>query len=236
MVNQPTHIADHLQASRLLETIRTIEQEYGVKVRLVVLDTLARCFAGADENRAADMNLFIAGCDRVKVEARTSILVIHHSGKNEESGARGSSALKAAADYEFALAKGEEPFTVTLRSTKTKDSAEVSPQLFSLKQVSIGTDEDGDAITTLVSLGQGQDLIENDDDQLRGKNLSDGHQAIWQAVRSRMASGESTDIALIRDDFKAQGFNANNFNRRLDKLLKDGHLVRKEQALLTVTH
>ena len=60
---------------------------------MVVIDTLARCFGGNDENDARDMGAFIEGCDVIKQKTGATVLVVHHSGKDEGKGARGSSAF-----------------------------------------------------------------------------------------------------------------------------------------------
>lgn len=65
---------------------------------LIVVDTLARCLVGLDENLARDVGLFVAGLDRLREEFGCSILVVHHSGKDRASSYRGSSALVGAAD------------------------------------------------------------------------------------------------------------------------------------------
>ncbi len=43
-----------------------VERETGKPVRMIILDTLARCFGGNDENDARDMGAFIRGCDDLK--------------------------------------------------------------------------------------------------------------------------------------------------------------------------
>ncbi len=78
-------------------SIKALEARAG-KPALVVVDTLARCFVGGDENSAKDMGQFIHGVETVKRETGATVLAIHHTGKDERRGARGSSALLAAAD------------------------------------------------------------------------------------------------------------------------------------------
>lgn len=86
----------------LVKDIRAL----GWKPRLVVVDTLARCFGG-DENSAQEVGQFVRGCDIVrKAFPRTALLAVHHTGKDIERGARGSSALKGAADVEMLLTNG----------------------------------------------------------------------------------------------------------------------------------
>ena len=54
------------EVTEVLLAARQIEAECGVPVRMVVIDTLARCFGGNDENDARDMGAFIEGCDVIK--------------------------------------------------------------------------------------------------------------------------------------------------------------------------
>lgn len=80
---------------------------------------------GADENKASDMGAFIAGCDAIKAATGATVLVVHHSGKDETKGARGSSSFRAALDAEF-LVKRETvgAKALVLTCTKQKDAEE----------------------------------------------------------------------------------------------------------------
>lgn len=87
----------------------------------IVIDTLARCFGGGDENSAKDMGAFIASTDLLRRDTGATLLVVHHTGKVSEKGARGSSALHAAADTMIELKASDE--IITLTCTKQKDAA-----------------------------------------------------------------------------------------------------------------
>lgn len=64
---------------------------------LVIIDTLARCMDG-DENSVKDMNLAIKGCDRIREKTGSAVMLVHHSGKDQSKGMRGSTALLGAID------------------------------------------------------------------------------------------------------------------------------------------
>lgn len=64
---------------------------------LVVVDTLARCMDG-DENSAKDMALAIKGSDYIREKTGAAVLLVHHSGKDQTKGMRGSTALLGAVD------------------------------------------------------------------------------------------------------------------------------------------
>jgi hypothetical protein len=120
----------------------------GVEFNVVVLDTLARVIPDADENSSRDIGLFIANADRIARELNALVIVVHHSGKNASSGMRGSSALHGAADTELevSLANGVR----TARVVKQKDAEGEAAFTFRLRTVTVGTDEDGDPVTTCV--------------------------------------------------------------------------------------
>ncbi|NYT58218.1 hypothetical protein H0A65_04690 [Alcaligenaceae bacterium] len=76
------------------------------------------------------------------------ILVIHHSGKNQDAGMRGSSALLGAADQ--VLEVRQERGSRTVRVYKSRDAGKGIEIDFELKTVELGLDADGDAITSCV--------------------------------------------------------------------------------------
>lgn len=99
--------------------------EYAAGAELVVVDTLARCAIGADENSAKDMGQVIANADRVRRDSGAAVLLVHHAGKDAGNGARGSSALRAAVDSEIECTSTDE--VVTVKVTKRKDGEPPNP-------------------------------------------------------------------------------------------------------------
>ena len=91
----------------------------GCEPQLVVIDTLARAMAGADENSAQDMGALVGALDWMRREWGCTVLVLHHTGHATADRARGSSALYAALDSEFLIKPGEEGFQ--LKASKCKD-------------------------------------------------------------------------------------------------------------------
>ncbi|WP_185292566.1 AAA family ATPase [Mycolicibacterium litorale] len=90
----------------------------------VILDTLARCMVGGDENSSRDMGTVV---DRLyhlldkTPDRRGVILGVHHTGKDGKT-LRGSSALDAGVDTVYAAVR--EGSTVTLSREKRKDGPE----------------------------------------------------------------------------------------------------------------
>lgn len=102
----------------------------GLKPGLIVIDTLARCFGGLNENSTQDMSKFVESCDSLRNDAfpGSTVLVVHHSGKDDAQGARGSSALLGAVDVEWEVCKGDSYDHIILRNTAQKDREEFEPR------------------------------------------------------------------------------------------------------------
>jgi hypothetical protein len=65
-MNDPT-ILDYL-AIGIRQTLKD-----GQKPKLIVIDTLNRCFGGGDENSTKEMSAFVAGCDAMREEFAASV-------------------------------------------------------------------------------------------------------------------------------------------------------------------
>jgi len=108
------------------EVIEVVEQikRRGIKPKLVVLDTIARAMAGMNENDARDTGEFIEAIELIKRELHCTVLAVHHTGKDEDRGSRGSSALPAAFDAAIKVHTRKETKTVALYVTRFKDADE----------------------------------------------------------------------------------------------------------------
>lgn len=60
--------ADPSERRDLLNGIKYIEGKCRLPVRLIIFDTLARCYGNLDENNSQDMGRLIVGCDAIKME------------------------------------------------------------------------------------------------------------------------------------------------------------------------
>jgi hypothetical protein len=94
-------------------------------VSLVVLDTLARCTVGADENSARDMGRIVEALDHVRDTTDGHIQIVHHTGKDTTRGMRGSNALLGALDTVIELSGDADAIRVSVTAQKdavpTKD-------------------------------------------------------------------------------------------------------------------
>lgn len=101
-----------------------IEELVAIKPQLVIVDTLARAAVGMNENDARDMGLMVAFLDAIKVRLNCAVLVVHHSGKDENRGARGSNALQGAVDAAFEVKADKRTKSVAVWCRRQKDAPE----------------------------------------------------------------------------------------------------------------
>jgi hypothetical protein len=135
-------------SSAIIAAAKDLEDRSGEKCRLIAIDTMARATPGHDENDPVDVSKFVAKIDAIRNGANATPLVVHHSGKNLAAGARGHSSLRAAMDYELEVERNGE--ARTLRVRKNRDGSDGGEFGFQLQSIDIGTDEDGQPITSCV--------------------------------------------------------------------------------------
>ena len=89
----PGGMANPVHAAEVEEIFHELSEQSGHVPSLIVIDTLSRNFSG-DENSAADIGRFVRRADLLRNPWQATTVIIHHSGKDSERGARGSSVLK----------------------------------------------------------------------------------------------------------------------------------------------
>jgi len=137
------------------ESVKKLSEEIDLlpeKPSLLVIDTLARATAGMEENSAKEMGLFIENIDKLKRDHGCSVLIVHHTGKNADNGARGSSAIKAAMDFEIGLSlTGEKGLKILC--TKMKEAERFKPMAFEFRTVELPSDwinDDNERLTSAI--------------------------------------------------------------------------------------
>ncbi len=233
LVNRPVFPVRPPEVKEVILAAEQIEEECGAPVRLVVIDTLARCFGGNDENDARDMGAFIEGCDTIKEKTGATVLVVHHSGKDEAKGARGSSSFRAALDAEFNVKREGEGSALVLSCTKMKDAEELQRKAYDLRSVELYTDEDGETVCSLVVHDVAREAKEIDPALATVSNISGNHATLWNLIRSRTGNSDPCTRALVRDDMKAMGVDVKNFSRWITKLEQEG-LIAVDGEKLTI--
>lgn len=143
IIDRAPHLLDAGQCQRLTDDI---QQAGGMDV--IVIDTLMAASPGADENAAKDMGRVIDHCKQISETCKATVILIHHSGKDESRGARGWSGLKAAVDAEIEVSRIGVYHTA--RVSKLKDGEDGAEFTFKLRPITLGMDADGDSVRSCV--------------------------------------------------------------------------------------
>ncbi|WP_134496583.1 hypothetical protein [Microvirga pakistanensis] len=140
-----------------------MHHRFDAVIRLLAIDTLAAAFGLEDENDNAAAADLMRRLSCFAKERYILCMPITHLGKNVEAGSRGASAFGAGADAEiYVLAHGD-PLTGTVKSRslvlrKLRRGSTGPLGKFALEPVSLGTDEDGDLVTSCAVNMLGDDL------------------------------------------------------------------------------
>ncbi|MFG6515891.1 AAA family ATPase [Sulfitobacter sp. 1A13496] len=133
-------------AASMVEMVQHLASQNG-RFDLIVVDTLSRVMGSGDENTAPDIADLIKNLDVLRRGTGSNIMLIHHSGKDIARGARGHSSLRAAVDTEIELTR-DEIGVITAEVTKQRDGPTGYKFAYSLRQIELGRDQDGDPVTT----------------------------------------------------------------------------------------
>ena len=117
---------------------------------LLIIDTLALTFGDGLENEAGDMAQYVKHVCALGAPFNCHVMLIHHPGKDASRGMRGSSVLRAAIDTEIMIETNARHGIRTAKITKQREGATGQTVGFELEVVELGTDEDGDPITSCV--------------------------------------------------------------------------------------
>lgn len=142
-VRTSVQLADGGEVDELLSAIIA----RGIKPVLVIIDTLARCAVGIQENDAADMGRVVAGLDRICKATDATVLSVHHAGKTRGDEERGSGALRAAVDTSILLRLQTSGRFLSFE--KQKDGAAPGSVRFELRTIDLGEERSSCVIELL---------------------------------------------------------------------------------------
>lgn len=165
-----------------LNTLEDIKTAHG-SIRLIVIDTLARAMAGGDENSTKDMSLFVSSCDIVRGASKAHIAIVHHSGKDELKGGRGSSALLGGIDTEIELSRDEDSNIVTVTTTKQKEMELGKKLYYSISSVILGVNKRGKSVTSCVVYPVDEDVVTKTKDT---REMSPKQKFIYEVIVNQM--------------------------------------------------
>jgi len=136
--------------SEIVNAAKELLNASGMGHILVVIDTLSRAAPGADEVSGKDTGEVIAAFDAIRNALPATVAVIHHSGKNEESGLRGHSSLGQGIDSYTKVKKTGAGHVMEFE--KVKNAKLPAPIGFSLEVVAVGQYANGKIIDSCVTV------------------------------------------------------------------------------------
>lgn len=126
--------------------ILTAEAELGHPIGLVLMDTFSLMLGSGDESNNPDVSIALSSL-RNALEGRSALL-IHHNGHNAPDRERGAYQIRANADVRIKVERKTD--IITLTCLKSKDDQLFDPINLTYEVVELGTDADGDPVTSLV--------------------------------------------------------------------------------------
>jgi hypothetical protein len=145
---------------------------------LIIVDTLANCMVGADENSTREMGLAIDALNYIRRQTNAGILVCHHTGWSDQH-ERGNSALRAACRVVMKLSQNDDGL-LTLTCEKANGSERFEPRYFRLipQQESVA-------------------LIPSSKITTRDAALTEKHYAVLEALSLPIFAGGATHSQLV---------------------------------------
>lgn len=126
-------------------------QAKGVTPALIVVDTLSQTYSG-EENSANEVAAYFRELgNRFRQLWGCAVLILHHTGHNATERPRGSSAMRANLDFMIGVHRDETEMLATMTCAKQKDGESFKDVTFAVTSHELGTDEDGDKVTSLVA-------------------------------------------------------------------------------------
>jgi AAA domain len=174
---------------------------------IVVIDTLAQSLGGGDEN-GAGMMTFVSNATELANRLKCCVLVVHHAPLADERRMRGHTSLHGAVDVQILTERHRGAPSTTLTIEKMKDEESHVSLTAHLSRVVIGTDEDGDEVSTLIV-----------------ERIEDGAAAQTRAPSTSVPRGRRLLMDVVAQAIGDEGEDFRSFH--------DGPLVRaaKDQAI-----
>lgn len=155
---------------------------------ILAIDTLADLMAGADENSVADVSSVFEILRKIIARTGVTIVFVHHPGKDENRGMRGSSFIFGKCDT-VACVKELESGTRMVNVEKVRDGMKFE-FTFRLKPYFLGEDQDGDRCETFIVEPDG--TSDSASNRAPKKPLTANQQAVFNEVRNILINDHHT--------------------------------------------
>jgi len=124
---------------RLCDSVAVLEGTTGLRTKLIVFDTLNRFMPGGDENNQAECGGLVHGCEYLKNQLDTTVMLVHHTRKDGKA-VRGNTVLTGAADQILVCNRDKDedltatPMLVTTRGFGKRKDRDPVEQWFQYKK------------------------------------------------------------------------------------------------------
>jgi hypothetical protein len=209
--------------------IKSIKDQFETPPGIVVLDTLNRSLEGS-ENDPADMGRYVQAADAIREAFNCVVIIVHHCGI-DGTRPRGHTSLTGAADAQIAVRRDEDG-NIIAKVEWMKDGPEGDEIVSRLEVLTVGTDEDGEEVTSCVV----RETVQVSTDKPREPNLTPNQKTMFAILHDAGRNG------LLTEEWNAQGRKAGiGVKRRADLTdvqmqLKNKKLVREFNDRWHVNH
>jgi len=149
LVSGPINFLDAAVAQQIVDTVHRMEDETGVGLVLLGVDTVSAALCGGDENSPRDMGAFVATIRRIQAGVPSAHVVAVHHQPHDAPRLRGHGALLGAVDTTVEVS-GKEGGTRTAIVRKQNDGMEGEQVVFMLESTVIHEDEAGTTTAPIV--------------------------------------------------------------------------------------
>ncbi len=171
MPNVP-NLADSRNGPKVLSQLRRLgqwfQQRHGVRLGVVIFDTLAATFLLQDENDNSEAAKVIKVLANMSQSLDCLVMPVHHYGKGAETGLRGASAWRAGSDAVLSVTADRNQLTGVVSNhflwlAKSRVGEEGPVGAFSLKTMFVGLDEDNEDVTSCYVVPEVMTQISDDE-------------------------------------------------------------------------
>jgi hypothetical protein len=197
--------------------IREFKRQHGGPPDLVIIDPLMNALGGDDSDAElmGKLNTYVSSLMRVE---KCTVLRVHHTGHGSEERARGHSSLPAGIDTEIRVDQDH------ISLTKQRD--DVRKQFdFDLTEVTVGTDQDGEPVTTMV--------VEHLEDNPCSGKLTRTLRELMKALVTRYGDGATVGATAV-SDCCPEHMPADQKRKLRDDLVRKQYLIPEDQKFKIV--
>jgi hypothetical protein len=183
----------------LVQFVRGLQKSCQLKFGLIIIDTLAKAMGRGKENDNSDVTVVTLNAQQLGEIFSASVLLVHHTGKVEEAGPRGGSALTANINASIAVTKGSNGQRF-LELDKMKDEDDSLRFAFTLNTVEVGRAKNGRTITSCVA----QVVNAAAKAEEPKERLSPGAAKLLRVIKAAGEEGFAWDTVDVHPEFAQQ--------------------------------